>query len=730
MSSKVNKNLSHKDINIVFGFAFGKMNYPMKYNLVVLFTFLVFQTTAQKVFQYKNNLNVRVEGRDLLMPFAGGINAAQLQQIDLDGDGQEELVVWDKNAATLLVFHKSEGNYVHSPGLSYNFPEDISGFLILVDYDGDGKKDLFTGSPFGIKVYRNISVDGAIRWEVAQDFLRLDNRSNLQVNSLDVPAIMDVDGDGDLDIVTFNFASGDFLEYYQNTSVERKGTPDIDGFASAISRWGGFEFCGCDNFSFGKTCSGRPLSLAPTVENLKTEHAGGHSLLLRDFNGDGVLDMLMGQDECINLYYLVNEGSNQSPVFTAFDKKMPELGQLPQFPIFHAAYFVDGELVISTNSSATASEFKADYAQSLYRYEDNLLKTKSFLQEDMIDLGENTRPYFKGSAQAGELIITANHTVHGQVTGQAHRFLLSSSGLNLSDDDYLGLSGLGLTDLQYQEFLNAENQRSLFISGVEVINFTPVRRLYWSPDPTTPEFIEISLPDVQFRGNDHLEFFRYEGQNYLLLARQTGELIRYRINFSHLPEMELLDRDYLDFVDNVANRNLNVHIVKQGEQLDLYTVDQRGILEYIPDFVNNAIPASIAVQLENGSYVGTRLGRNTWISSIPSLGKNADLILGGTAGGLVYLKDQSQTIDPIDEDGISLKIYPNPAADVVNILSSSVGSLSLVNTLGQTILSDICIQEAITLELDLRPLSDGVYIVHLVGDSGKRLSKKLIVRNQ
>lgn len=706
------------------------MNYPMKYKLVFLFSFVVFQTAAQKVFQYDSALNVRMEDRDLLMPFAGGINSAQLQQVDLNGDGQEELVVWDKNAARLLVFEKLEGNFIHKPEMAYPFPGDISGFLILADYDGDGNKDLFTGSPFGIKVYKNISRDGVVHWEVAQDFLRLDNRSNLQMNSLDVPAIMDIDGDGDLDIVTFNFASGDFLEYYQNTSVERKGTPDVDGFASAISRWGGFEFCGCDNFSFGQTCSGRPLSLAPTVENLKTEHAGGHAMLLHDFDGDGILDMLMGQDECNSLFYLVNEGNNQTPVFNAFDKKLPEIGPLPAFPIFHAAYFVDGELVISTNSSATASEFNADYAQSLYRYHSDTLKSRSFLQEDMIDLGENSRPYFKGNAQAGELIVTANSKVDGQVIGKAYRFSLSSTGMNLLNDDHLALSALGLTDLQYQEYLNTDQQRSLFLSGVEIINFTPIRRLYWSPDPADPEFIEINLPGIQFRGNDHLEFFRQDGQNYLLLARQTGELIRYRVNFSNLPQMELLDRNFLGFGDNVANRNLNVHVVEQEGQLDLYAVDQRGILEHIPDFINNPTRLPVSVQLENGSFVPTRLARNTWISSISSLGQNADLILGSTGGGLIYLKDLSQTIDLIDDDEITVKIYPNPAADFVNILSSSVGSLSLVNTLGQKILSDIPVQEAVSLQLDLRVLSDGVYIVYLVGDSGKRLSKKLIVRNR
>ena len=702
----------------------------MKYKLVFLFSFVVFQTAAQKVFQYEGGLNVRMRDRNLLMPFAGGINSAQLQQVDLNGDGQEELVVWDKNAARLLVFEKEEANFIYKPEMADHFPVDISGFLILADYDGDGNKDLFTGSPFGIKVYKNITGDGFAHWEVAQDFVRLDNGSNLQMNSLDVPAIMDIDGDGDLDIVTFNFASGDFLEYYQNTSVERKGIPDVDGFSSAISRWGAFEFCGCDHFSFGQTCSGRPLSIVPTVENLKTEHAGGHSVLLHDFDGDGILDLLMGQDECNNLYYLVNEGSSQRPVFTAFDKKLPEIGLLPQFPIFHAAYFVDGELVISTNSSATSSEFNADYAQSLYRYQSDTLQTKSFLQEDMIDFGENSRPYFKGNAQAGELIVTANSTIDAQIRGQAYRFSLSSTGLNLLDEDYLALSALGLTDLQYQEYLNTDQQRSLFLSGVEIINFTPIRRLYWSHDPAKPEFIEINLPGIQFRGNDHFEFFRQDGQNYLLLARQTGELIRYRVNFSNLPQMELLDRNFLGFGDNVANRNLNVHVVEHGGQLDLYAVDQTGILEHIPDFINSSTRLPVSVQLENGSYLPTRLARSTWISSIPSIGKNADLILGSTGGGLIYLKDKSQPIDPIDDDEITVKIYPNPAADFANILSSSGGSLSLVNTLGQKILSDTPVQEAVSLQLDLRALSDGVYIVHLVGDSGKRFSKKLIVRNR
>ncbi len=76
----------------------------MKYYLVACFALVFFQAAAQKVFQYDQQLVVQMGEEDLRMPFAGGINAAQLQEVDLNGDGQEELVHWDKNAAQLMVF--------------------------------------------------------------------------------------------------------------------------------------------------------------------------------------------------------------------------------------------------------------------------------------------------------------------------------------------------------------------------------------------------------------------------------------------------------------------------------------------------------------------------------------------------------------------------------------------------------------------------------------------------
>src|SRR5690606_3837786 len=140
------------------------------------------------------------------------------------------------------------------------------------------------------------------------------------------------------------------------------------------------------------------------------------------------------------------------------------------------------------------------------------------------------------------------------------------------------------------------------------------------------------------RGHDQLEFYRHQGQDYLLLARQTGELIRYRMEFNTVPQPELLDRNYLGFSDNPATRNLSVHVAEVGDGLDLFVVDQRGILGHQPDFHNNTDIYTDILQLEEKIRVKTRLGRHTWLTSIPSaFGESRDLILGNTAGGLVHL---------------------------------------------------------------------------------------------
>ncbi|MBS9522548.1 T9SS type A sorting domain-containing protein [Litoribacter alkaliphilus] len=694
----------------------------MKYPLVFIFLLLSLPAFSQRVFEYNTSKNFEIDGTPLLNPFAGGINAAQFQTLDVTGDGNEELIVWDRNTRNLLVFEDRNGQHVHRPDLAYTFPPDISGYLILADFDGNGRKDLFTSSPFGIKAYKNTSTPGsAPSWEVAMEFLRLENNSNLQANNLDIPVIIDLDGDGDLDILTFNFASGDYLEYFKNTSMERTGQPGIDGFVREKIRWGNFEFCGCEHFAFGFTCGGNPIQDVQTGENLRTEHIGGHSLLLHDFTGNGVLDMLLGQDQCNTLYFLPNTGTNTEPIFNSFSTALPNMGELPEFPIFHVASLYRNDMLISTNASSQAQEYGIDFSTSIKRFigDSNGWSSQGqpFLQQDMVDLGENARPFFQGNQQDGELLVSSNQIVQGEVVGSITKFSLDQNGFSLLERDYLNFSQLGFTDLQLLEVDGYH-----FFAGVQIINFNPVRKLFWSRNGFQHVAQnEISLPEITLRGNDHLEFFKEESDTFLLVARQTGELILYQANLNDSPSFTLLERNYLGFGDNPVNRNRAVKVVGG----DLYMIDQRGILGHYPDFRQGSNGQDNLLEI-NGTTTTTRLGRNSWISSIPSaLGGNDDLLLGTGAGGLIYLTYKEVATDG-QSSNLQLKIYPNPTTDVAQVITNFTGELQLINPLGQVLQEGVAIQSQSLTQIDLRNFPKGVYIIRVLGTDGGRISKKII----
>ncbi|WP_209332628.1 T9SS type A sorting domain-containing protein [Lunatimonas salinarum] len=685
---------------------------------------------AQKTYRLVSIGEVEPNGSQYSMPFAGGINAAQFQTLDTNGDGQEEYVVWDINARMVSVFREDNGTFTHLPELAYAFPSDISGFMVLADYDGDGRKDLFTGSPFGIKAYRNTTTPSRIQWEEAQPFLRLENGSNVTANSLDIPLILDLDGDGDLDILTFNFATGDYLEFYRNTSMERKGVADIDGFAGAEVRWGAFEFCSCGNFSFGQTCAGQPIgSATPIPEASRAEHAGGHSMLFHDFDGDGIRDLLLGQDECSTLYFLPNKGTDAAPVFDEFKTDLPNLGTLPQFPLFHAAYLVKGQLLISTHSSETSAGFGIDFGSSIYQYplteETASPVTRRFLQEHMIDLGENARPFFEGNRLNGNLTVTANQTLAGRISGKAYRYSLQNGRWTETSDDYLNLSQLNLRELSVQTYRAASGKVWLIVSGEEVVNNIPEKKIFWSENDSDA-LRATTIPGFVLRGVDQPYFFSHQETDYLLLARQTGELVLFRVSIGDSLTFELLERDFLGFTDNPVNRGLSVSVVP-GSAPKLLAVDQRGILRIIADFMENASETQLQIRLGETQTSVSRLGRNTWITPlVDPFSDKVDLMLGTRAGGLIYLRDTSEE-NGASEENLQVRMYPNPSEGRIILIANREARADILDAAGRLVAEGISLSANAETPYDLSHLMPGLYVIKTT--EGQRvLIQKLIIK--
>src|SRR5690606_4415652 len=100
-------------------------------------------------------------------------------------------------------------------------------------FNGDGRKDIFTGDvASAMKVYINTTQPGqALSWEPYLFFngtskgplllTKKTTKDPLQLSYDDLPAIVDADGDGDLDIFVMDFPGGSRIEFHKNFSVER-----------------------------------------------------------------------------------------------------------------------------------------------------------------------------------------------------------------------------------------------------------------------------------------------------------------------------------------------------------------------------------------------------------------------------------------------------------------------------------------------------------------------------
>ena len=237
------------------------------------------------------------ENNDTLnFPFAGGLNSCQFMNMDINLDGTDDLLAFDRHGNRILPFIVSTSlpfQLLYKPDLASEFPT-IEQWMQAIDYNNDGKKDIFTYTTGGIKVYRNDS-DSKLKFtQVTKPFLLSQQGStltNILVTSVDYPAIVDIDSDGDYDVLSF-WGLGSFVEWHRNTSIERFGKSDSLTFEKTSSCWGHFAEGKEDNSIILDTCANTGKSGLSADNQLDEDpkHTGS-TLLINDLNGDELPDL-------------------------------------------------------------------------------------------------------------------------------------------------------------------------------------------------------------------------------------------------------------------------------------------------------------------------------------------------------------------------------------------------------------------------------------------------------
>ena len=739
-----------------------------------------------------------VLGTDTLRnAWAGGLNTPQFSTIDLNNDGQNDLFAFDHESSRCYTFLNVAAptaaagrRWQYAPQYESLFPTDLEGWALLRDYDCDGRPDLFTYINGGeIRVFRNVLVNGRPNFQLTTNQIRFSGTfagtANLTIGGYNMPAIQDVNGDGKLDIMSYDFISASFIEQYLNTSPGPCGGALT--FNLSTDNWGGIQACGgCAQYMF----NGQPCFTAA-----KTTHTGGHSLLLLDLDGNGTQDLLDGRDNCPELTRLLNLGTTAAPQLTqaGISASFPSAATPARVPVFPAAYSFDAnfdgrpDLVVAPNMVSNTSDLvsmshqvplftnSATSGAPVYTNQ-----PAGFLQSDMIDVSEAAAPTF-GDIDGDGLtdLLIGNHADRvnnvyratlayyrnvGTRTRPVFR-LITSDYLGLSAQTLLGIKPVlvdlnrdGVLDLAYSTYDRGTNilyyilntarpGQAMAFNALNAVNFKPQGPATTSPPATYTPTTGV-LP---YTKEDMPCFTDVDNDGYVDLligtneVREPGMSLRYFRNRGRGPLdsiFVLVDNDFGHLREASGGRpyNLSPSVADfDGDgHPDLLTADATGVLTFYTNYRAQGVLFSgrtdVLYNPLSGVYESTRLGQTVYSHcALAAADLNADgtpeLLVGLEAGGLLSYGTRNRVATAARPEAVralALSIYPNPTTATATVETALPTRLTVLDLSGRVVQTLGVAQRRHTL--NLTGLAAGVYLVRAEGADGSTAVVRLLVR--
>lgn len=740
-------------------------------------------------FKYSNTLRFVNENNDTLPnPFVGGFIAPQFNNVDIDLDGKKDLLVFDRSGNRLLPYinqgNVGEIKYRFAPEYIKSFPRIVN-WILMVDYDRDGKEDIFTQSTFTngsskntVRVYRNSSA-AQLKFDLVTDALeegyprKADPITpydtfpyELNANLNDLPAITDIDGDGDIDYFSTQSTGGEII-FWKNYQVE-KNLPNNQ-----------FFFRSCEN-CWGSVIIGFMVGLGHSCYkfHLKTSAHGGLTLSAFDLDGDGDKEMLAGDVAKNSLYKLHNSRVElnwkykgfSSDTITSFDTVFPPANP-SLFPVFQAPYFVDvnndgkKDLVIAPfaiSSSKTKNQ--------VWYYENTgtasvpvfTLRQKNFLQEHFVDLGSRLAPALFDFDNDGDKDLLAGTLGDYEYSlNSRDRLVLFENIKNSSypvfkmrDTNYLDLHSRGLTYIKPASGdLNKDGKPDLLIGS------SNGKLIYFENNTSGAGPATFKAPDTSFASID--------------VGEMSAPFI-FDLNFDKKPDLVVGENDgTLNYFRNYGNKKDSFYFkaIPEADSLGkilpsspsglsnpcLFDYKNDSMVEMLVGFFDGNIKSyRVGVELEkafqeidtclmlpgNSNYSSGSFGANSRsIPLVADMDNDAipDLLVGLQYGGLQFFKGYDRgnmpnilgrdTVIPRDTgtfissrpvNAQQLHIYPNPADKQLYInrdKSEGPVYIHLYDISGRLLLSTQMKAGESNFSIDLTVFPEGILLLNLYSDT-------------
>ncbi len=712
---------------------------------------------------------VIINGNILQNPWTGGTNSPIFSQIDLNGDSKLDIITFDvvgnRLSCYLNIGHVGQASYRYAPQYVKKFPADLRGWVRTFDFDCDGDMDIISYGNAAMTVYQNnYTPTTGIKFSVFTNQINTHYgsiQSNLYVNSVTIPALVDMDGDGDMDVLSFP-VSGSYIEYHKNFAKDSTG--NCGGFLMHVQTypWAHFYLSALANVAVLGVNKPAPNPIETIQQNdryIGNNRHSGSALWAYDYECDGDIDLMNGDILGTNLLFLQNGAPPdsmvaQDSIFPAYDTPV-SMENIPCPTLMDIDN--DGKRDMIITPFANAGE---DY-NNVWLYNNlandcnpNFHRTNTrFLVDQMIEVGTSARPAFLDVDADGLMdMLVANHQYYNNTNPQNSYSRIAyfrNTGtakypmFTLITTDFANCSNLGVLGL-HPTFgdIDADGDLDMFSGNADgtiiyydnaagagnPVNFVFQSGMYQNIDVgnnSAPQLIDVNR----------------DGLIDLLIGERAGNLNYYQnTGTASAPIFSAISTTFGGVNVTATNALVGNSVPLLFDQNGNYQLLVGSELGYIHHF--NSIDGNLAgnFNLVDSMYQGIYEPLHATIAMADIDGDSKfDLLVGNEAGGVrlftqrnpVIINPRTETVYNVAKlagnnvADNSFSLFPTPANEElnikVNLASSTPVTLKIVDILGHEMMLLNNIPG--TLKVDISTFEAGIYFVYFNSSYGENILK-------